>query len=50
MLSAMGWKDKPVRIAWAKAHGVEVDSFSKLTEEQGQYLCECIEAEGPPEV
>lgn len=37
-LAEIGVEDKPTRLAFAKDNGVEIDSYSKLTEEDGRKL------------
>lgn len=49
MLAAFGLREKADRIRFVRACGFDVDSFTKLSEGQAQFVCVCLEALGPPE-
>jgi hypothetical protein len=44
-LDEEGLSAKDDRIAWAKENGVDVDSFSKLTEDQGKRLIDALDGD-----
>lgn len=49
MLSALGIREREKRLRFVRLCGFPVDSFTKLSDEDAQFVCDVLQELGPPD-